>query len=373
MRKTPLLALALLASAPCRAEQAWPPPLPELSLSAAPASVRPVEVLDVQVIDPGLSLLEMSDVNGLGAEAAALKAWSQGRRGLGLKQQGTSWSLSDSAGSEKAVSPALAAALKGMNGYFGLTAATLAKPLTEAELTAAFLAPQAVDSIRRIFEKAMEDHLVYDGKLYLPEIGGEATLDALPQFHFITDSQRPVLRQIIARRADPAALRKLYVEQPAAMERLDPQGTLKRHLETRARWDAENKVPQERRDSILRMTVDTVVSLAANHYSGDMNTQLQMMIAGDWSGRFVGPWHCHPPEPGPNGWLDAAIPSEADYEAAAKNKQEIVLVFLADGFDAYELSAAAAGALPGSIPPFASYRSPIWKANFQAIFTRIKP
>ncbi|MFI5345628.1 MAG: hypothetical protein ACHQ51_04560 [Elusimicrobiota bacterium] len=366
------LLLACLAPAGAAfAQEAWPPPLPAFDFSRPAPRPPEGEALDSKVLDPGLAILMKNDVNGLGAQAALVARWSAGRGDARLIERGGSWSLSGADGSAAPLSPALGSALRHMNQYFGLTGPTLSNPISHAELEVSFLTPESVAFVRSIFDRSMDERLTVGGKFYLPELGGEATLDSKLHFHFNADPLRPTLRELIARRNDPAALARLFDEAPEKMALIDPQGILKRHLGVRARWDAEDRIPKERRDAALRSAVDTVAELAAGHYSSDYANQLRTMIGDEWSGRYAGPWHCHPPDAGPNGWLGDAPPSEADYEASAKAGQEIVVAFLPDGFDVYDLSQAPNGS-PYNNPakPF-SYRSQDWREHFQEIFERI--
>lgn len=353
------------------AQEAWPPSLPAPSVRRIEAG-PPAAALDAKVIHPGFSMLVDLGPAALREEAALVRDWSRGREGLSLARRGESWRLRDSSDATLDLSADFGSSLSRMNAYFGLTGPTLANPVTREELAAAFAAPAAIESAARVFERSLEDRMSAAGKLYLPELGGELTLDGALAFHFHDDPHRPILREIVAQAGDPAALARIVAEKSRDMERLDPQGILARHLEKRRQWDAEDRIPLERRDATLRMVVDTVVELAAGRYSGDFSTQLKTMVADDWSGRYVGPWHCHPPDAGPDGWAGDYPPSEADYEAAAKNGQEIVVAFRADGFDAYELSGDPMGAGFRNAVPFFSHRSESWRARFQAHFLRVR-
>lgn len=363
-----LLFLLLAASGPASGQD-WPPPLPALPFSRPSTRPPEGEELGAQVLSPGLALLEKYDVRGLGGEAGAVSKWSSGRTGVRLIERGGAWALMDSSGAARAATPALGAALRRMNAYFAMTPQTLARPITHAELAAAFTAPDAVAAARDVFDRSIAERVRSGGQVLLPELGGEATLDGSLRLHFNADPQRPALGRLIARRDDPAALARLFNEEPESMARLDPLGILKRHLATRARWDAEGKLPQEKKDAILRMAVDTVVESAAAHYSGDFGTQLAAMTRDDWSGRYAGTWHCHPGDVGPAGWTDNYPPSDADYEAAAKTGQELVITFLKDGFDVYDLSLANGGR---EEPKPVSYRSPEWRAHFDAALARLQ-
>lgn len=380
------LALAAALALPISAtaafgQESWPPPLPQFEFSRAAQPPPEGDPLDPRILVQGLGILIQSDVNGLGAEAARVDAWRAGKGGLRLVERSGAWSIEDGGGGAQALTPAFGAALRSQNQYFGLTAATQARPITRAELQAAFLTPEAVESVRSIFDRVMAERIEAVGKILLPEIGGEATLARDLRFHFNADSERPTLREMIARRDDPAALARLFDEQPAAMARVDPQGILKRHLGVRARWDAEDKIPKARRDSALHGAVDIVAESAADHYSSNSAAQLQTMLHDEWSGRYAGPWHCHPPDAGPDGWRDSNPPSDADYEAASKAAgreapktpeiQEIVIAFMADGFDVYPLLGNENESIFNPAEHF-SYRSADWRAHFQGTFDLIK-
>lgn len=372
MKRLPALLLACLAPAAAAfGQEAWPPPLPQLKF--ARPSTRPPEgePVDPKVLSPGLAILVKNDVNGLGAQAALVARWTEGRADLRLIDRSGSWSLAAPGGESAPLSPALGSALRHMNQYFGMTAPTLANPISHEELKTAFLTPESIAAVRKIFDRVMDERLTVGGKILLPEIGGEATLDSKLHFHFKDDPLRPALREMIARRDDPAALARLFDEAPNEMAMIDDQGILKRHLAVRARWDADGKLPKERRDAVLHTAVDTVAELAADHYSSDFANQLRAMVGEDWSGRYAGPWHCHPPDAGPDGWRGEAPPSDADYEAAAKAGQEIVITFVADGFDVYDLADTPNGSPFGNPAKPFSYRSEDWRAHFQETFERV--
>ncbi|HBL16718.1 MAG: hypothetical protein A2X36_13850 [Elusimicrobia bacterium GWA2_69_24] len=360
---------AAFAAAPAAGQGVWPPLVPQLEfrrVAAHPAG----EPLDEKVIAPGFSLLTKHDVLGLGAEAGRAEAWRQGRSGLRIAGEAGNPRLVDAQGASLPLSPAFGVALRRMNAYFGLTGPTLAHPITPQELAAALRTPAAVDSVRRVFERSLAERILVKGKAYLPELGGELTLDRELAFHFHDDLLRPLLRELVARGDEPAALERLYEAEPEKMALLDPQEILKKHLAKRRQWDEEGKLPREKRDAVLRMVVDTVAELAAGHYSGDAGTQLQNMLSEDWSGRYGGTWHCHPPDVTPDGFAGDYPPSEDDYEAAAKTGEEIVFVFLPDGYDVYQLSLAPGGSPYNRPPPAASYRSESWRSHFRALFER---
>lgn len=367
-----LLALALLApAASSRAQESWAPALPAFTFHTVSARLPEGELLAAPVVEPGFKLLADHDTAGLGAEAARADGWRKGRAGVTLVESRGAWSLKDASGASLPVSAPFGSALRHMNQYFSLTGPDAPAKLS-ADLKAAFSTPAAVAQVRRVFERSIAERVVVAGKTYTVELGGAIALEAGGiSLHYIDDLLRPTLREMIAAGEDPAALARLYAAEPAKMALLDPMGILKDHLARRAQWDAEDRIPREKRDAMLRMTVDTVAESAAGHYSGDFGTQLKGMIADDWSGRDGGTWHCHPPDAGPKGWAGDYPPSEADYEAAAKTGQETVVAFTADGFDVYFLSRPEPGRDAERAEPIYSYRDAGWRAHFQGLFDRL--
>ena len=373
MKLRALLALALLApAASSRAQESWAPARPAFTFHTVSAGRPQGELLAAPVVEPGLKLLADHDTGGLGAEAARADGWRKGRAGVTLVESRGAWRLKDASGASLPVSASFGSALRHMNQYFSLTGPDAPAALS-ADLKAAFSTPAAVDQVRRVFERTIAERVVVAGKTYTVELGGAIALGAGGiELHYIDDLLRPTLREMIAVGDDPAALARLYAAVPAKMALLDPMDILKNHLARRAQWDAEGRIPREKRDAMLRMTVDTVAESAAGHYSGDFGTQLKGMIADDWSGRDGGTWHCHPPDAGPQGWSGDYPPSEADYEAAAKTGQETVVAFTADGFDVYFLSRPEPGHDAERAEPIFSYRDAAWRSHFQDLFDRLE-
>lgn len=366
-----LIVLALLSPAASRAQENWAPALPVLTFHTVSAGPPEGELLASPVVEPGLKLLSDHDTNGLGAEAARADGWRKGRAGVTLVESPGSWRLKDASGASLPVSAPFGSALRRMNQYFSLTGPDAPEALS-ADLKAAFSTPAAIAQVRHAFERSISERVVVAGKTYTVELGGAIALEPGGiNLHYIDDLLRPTLREMISVGDDPAALGRLYAAEPAKMALLDPMGILKNHLARRAQWDAEGRIPREKRDAMLRMTVDTVAESAAGHYSGDFGTQLKGMIADDWSGRDGGTWHCHPPDAGLKGWAGDYPPSEADYEAAAKTGQETVVAFTADGFDVYFLSRPEPGRSPERAEPIYSYRDAGWRAHFQGLFDRL--
>ena len=224
-----------------------------LLLAALLAS--PAAALHPQVVSPGLAMLSDFDVAGLGGEAERLRRWSANKRDLTL----TADAVTASDGASYELTPALATALRRMDSYFGMTPATLAKPVSLDELKFSLLSPEGVASVEALFIKAMDASVSAGGKFVVPELGGDAVHEGKVHFSVTANPLRPLLDQLAARRDDPAALRRLFHEQSDLMSRLDSYGTLRKHLETRERWDREDKVPLDRRVSILRGVIDDLL------------------------------------------------------------------------------------------------------------------
>ena len=69
--------------------------------------------------------------------------------------------------------------------YLGLAEATVARPITPAELDAAVLSAAGVEDVARLFETSLAEGLVVGGAFVTPELGGEATLDG-GRLRFVT-------------------------------------------------------------------------------------------------------------------------------------------------------------------------------------------
>src|SRR5262245_49258689 len=100
-----------------------------------------------------------------------------------------------------------AAEVDRLQQYLKLAEATLAQPITPAELEAAVLSPAGIEDIAALFESALAARLVIGGAPITPELGGEATLDA-GRLVFVTypDPIHPVIRRMVELADDPAAM-----------------------------------------------------------------------------------------------------------------------------------------------------------------------
>mgnify|MGYP001601277682 CR=1 FL=1 len=362
-----LLITAFAATAFAR--DSWPPPLPKFETAASPRAPSAGEFLNERALTEGVAVIARVDGFGVGVEASRLGAWLAGRRPVLLTQNQDAWTISVG-GDTISISATLGLALKRLHQFTLVEDAARARPVSTNELRTALLSPQGVETIRRLFDKAMEAPLRISGKLVVPEIGGEATLDGQVRYYFMEDVLRPTLKTLLERRDDPDALRRLYAEEPKKMAQLDRMGTLRHHLATRARWDAEDKIPRQRRDDVLRMVVDDVAQNSVDTYTNGAKEELEATLSHDWPGRYLGHWHLHPPDAGKGGWTETPGPSGADIDGAAENGREIVIAFRPDGFDVYDLLKTNKPFLYGDPPSF-SYTSAGWRRHFQDVYDRL--
>lgn len=370
-RHARFLALLLLALAgAASAQESWLPLLP----SVRPTSpARPPGIpVTAQVLAPGLALLATHDPNGLGAEAAAVEQWREGRRELYLSQDPQGLALKDGEGRTLRLSERMGEALRRMNDFFGLN-----PTIIREELRAALLSERGVLAVQGLFEESIRRRLAPGGKVLVPEVSGEATLG--PQglaFYPRSDHMLPVLKRLEALRSDKAGLAELFRTEEEKMSSLDPQGQMRRFLfEKLPQWEAKDFPPKERRDAMLHMYVDTVLEAAVNVASSSLKAQLEAMASHEWSGRYVGIWHTHPPHDYPDGFDGVGDfwsgPSDADKEVAFRSGQNLTIAFYPDGFNAYDLSDLPSPDVPNEQIPVVSYRSPAWREFFQSLHRRI--
>jgi hypothetical protein len=368
-RRTPAFALLLaLVSSLSRAQESWPPTLPDMPRPAVatPASARPFQP---GVLEQLLPKFVEDDSAGCGSEAARILVWEKGRKGFGLSESGI---LSDETGATMAVSPALAAALRNADSYFAMTPATLAAPPTHTEILAAAFSPSGVEAIANIFERTIADRLTAPTGVIVPEAGGEATLDSAMRMHEIPELTRPVLALIVRDSANPDALISLYAKYPEEMKVIDPDGLLSHFLRERPGWIARGMTP-ENVDKTYRITLDGILRNATDAYMFDPRSQLAAVVSQSWAGRDIGLWHTHPPRARAHGWGPADGPSPPDMDIAIQTGQNMVFVFYPDGFDLYDLAP-----LFGKTPDLNkilmdSYRSETWRRRFQDLFDKDFP
>jgi hypothetical protein len=309
-----------------------------------------------------------NNLAGCGDEATEALSWEKGRKGVGLS--GTR--LSDETGAAFAVSPALGAALRNANSYFGMTPATQAAPPTHAEIAAAAFSPAGAEKIAEIFERTIADRLTMPTGVIVPEAGGEATLDSEMRMHEIPEMTRDVLPLIVKNSQDPDALTRLYARYPEEMQVIDPDGQLTKFLRNRPLWIARG-MPTENIDKVLRVTLDGLLRNATDAYVFDPKSQLAAVVGQRWSGRYIGRWHTHPPRARAHGWGNADEPSPPDMDIAVQEGQNIVFVFYPDGFDLYDLAPLEHSAPDLNKILKESYRSDAWRRRFQDLFDKSFP
>jgi len=361
---------ACLSAAPALAQSAWPPPPPDVSALARVAIHAPPVALGLKpgVVEQLLPRLAELDAAGLGSEARRAAAWAEGRKDFSLEET-EGGKLRDGTGAALAVSPALAAAIRRADGYFGITPATLASPPTHQEIVSAALSPEGVEAIAAVFERTIADRLATPTGAVVPEAGGEAALDGGLRLHEIPELTRETMRLVARAAADPDELARLYASRPETMKLIDENGLLANFLRLRVGWQARG-MPQEKQDGVLRLTIDTILHNASDAYVFDPASQMAAIVSQDWSGRYLGRWHTHPPGAGAAGFKGADVPSPPDMDIAVAEGQNLVFSFQPDGFDLYDL-APLAGAKPDLSRILKdSYRSQAWNRRFQALFDR---
>jgi hypothetical protein len=361
------LCLALAASR-AHAQEVWPPSLPELPRSAAPARGN------ARAFPPGflelvLPKIVQYDTAECGEESARVLAWQKDRKGVGATDGSV---LIDENGAALPVSPALAAALRNAESYLGMTPATQGHEPTHAEITAAVFSSAGVEDVAKVFERTIAARLTTPTGTIVPEAGGEATLDGAMSLHEIPEMTRAVLPEVVRSARDPEALARLYERRLQEMKAIDPDGLLANVLKSRGAWIARG-LPLERIARVLDVAVDGILRNATDSYIFDPQTQLAAVVSQGWSGRYVGRWHTHPPRARTNGWGNADGPSPPDMDIAVQEGQNMVFVFYPDGFDFFDL-APLSGAKPDLNKVLKeSYRSDDWRRRFQDLFDRSFP
>jgi hypothetical protein len=248
--------------------------------------------------------------------------------------------------------------------YLGLTEETLRKPVTHEELAAAILSPAGVLSIRALFERSIAESLDADGAIVTPELGGESTLDAgelilVPY----PDPVHPILRAMVALRLEPARLLAFLEASPDGREILKGTGGLHALL-----YQMASGTPTEQQAALLERVTASAVQSQFKTWRADPEIQARMIETTDWSGRYVGFWHLHPPRLRGQGFESGIEPSLEDMQNAVELGQFLTLVFQPDGFDAYDLSPLALTRTASLAQArVVSYRSPDWGPHFEGV------
>lgn len=245
--------------------------------------------------------------------------------------------------------------------YLGLTQETLRRPITADELRQALLSSSGVDSVAALYEQSIADRLVLGNTSVTPELGGEATLDqGRLQFVSYPDPVHPILRQMSALQSEPGKLLDLLQSSSDGKEILSQTGGLHALL-----YRISSQTPTDADRQLLQGIVESAIATRFKTWSADPEIQERMVRATEWSGRYVGFWHIHPPRVTEGGFAEGIEPSFQDMNNAIILGQFLTLVFHADGFDAYDLSPLAGAGEPNlERARIIRYRSPDWRLRF---------
>lgn len=356
--KAVLLGLTLLMPA---YGQEWRPPetrRPRLP-AAAPAGYRPLA--------PAVALQAVSRIPG--EESERVSKWIDGKDQLWLRRERGGWSL-QGRGDAIRLSPTLGRSMERVRQYFGMTDATLAKPISFQELSDALTSPEGVARIQTLFEAMINERLSVGGKFLFPERGGEATLDRALELHEWPEPTRDAMPRLAAAMDDEAELARLSREDPG-VHTLDENGLLKNLVSMMPGWHARGDAP-EKVAKVRRLTVMTLLENGADAFVFDPPSQFTAILSQDWSGRYIGRWHFHPPHWTPTGFAGSEEPSPPDLDIAVESGQNLTISFKPDGFDAYDLSALSdAKRADLKLAQVIRFRSATWKNRFAAIHAAI--
>ncbi|MGH9323391.1 MAG: hypothetical protein ACRD21_25855 [Vicinamibacteria bacterium] len=246
--------------------------------------------------------------------------------------------------------------------YLNLAQATIQKPIRHEELRDALLSPAAVDSIRRLFERSLEESLPLEDTMVTPELGGEATLESgTLVFVLYPDPIHPVLREMVKLREEPAKLLSFLESTADGRDILAKTGGLHALL-----FQITRQPPTPAQLALLETVTSSAVAAQFKTWSADPKIQAEMIETTDWRGRYVGFWHIHPPRIQGREFSIGIEPSVEDMQNAIELGQFLTLVFQPDGFDAYDLSEVAVGRRPDlKRARVVRYRSPDWKPLFE--------
>ncbi len=251
-----------------------------------------------------------------------------------------------------------------MEQYLGLAEATLRQPITHDELRAAILSPAGVASIRALFERSIAESLDAGGTLVTPELGGESTLDS-GKLNLVSypDPVHPILREMIARRGEPARLLEFLESTADGRKVLKGTGGLHALL-----YQMSRETPTGEQKALLDRVTASSVAAYFKTWTADPEIQAKMIESTEWRGRYVGFWHIHPARLSSDGFQAGIEPSLEDMRNAVELGQFLTFVFQPDGFDAYDLSSLGlAGAPSLARARVVRFRSPEWKTRFESV------
>lgn len=235
-------------------------------------------------------------------------------------------------------------------------------PDASAQLAEGALSPQGVATIGRLFEQSIQSALTVEGSAPVaPELGGFAAFDGSLILHEQPHALRQVQCELAARANNLDGLTELYELYPRHMGELDPANALKRIIHSPA-------ISVEKKSALVKKIVSGLLYSSGHTFLFENEALQTSLLREEWRGRFLGAWHIHPPEYGPDGWLPGEMnPGGNDLEAA-RESPEFVLIFQPDGFDLVDLFALKGSAHTDlSKIKRHSFRSENWRRRFEAL------
>lgn len=346
-----------------------------VATAPAPSPGGPADAVDGRralLTLQGLGLLSSHGVPGLGGEATACLDWATAHAPVRLVAGEEAARLQASDGSSRPVSIELARAVRRLTDHGEMVAASRRDPVATTDLERAFLRAETVARVRALFELSVADGLSVRDHRAFPELGGEAVLvDGMLELRTIDDPTRDLLRAVAAAPDSPRRVGELLRESADAAALADPVGQLEREVELWHRR-TERGVAEARRRRVWDLAVETFLLNAADSFVLHPRRQLDGVIAHEWHGRLVGPWHLHPPGWSAEGFRAGDGPSPDDLRVASQAGQFLTIVFRPSGFDAHDLQTPV-GARPS---PDGSrvirHRSPAWREHFAHLHAALR-
>jgi hypothetical protein len=162
---------------------------------------------------------------------------------------------------------------------------------------------------------------------------------------------------------EPAALLAFLSSSPPGREVLSGAGGLHALL-----YQMTTRPPGEAQRRAMETVLAEAVARYFKTWTASPETQLENIRRNDWSGRYVGFWHIHPPRLSADGYAPGIEPGLEDLAIAVEKGQLLTFVFQPEGFDAYDLAPVAAAGTPSlSNARVVRHRSPAWERRFRAL------
>lgn len=173
----------------------------------------------------------------------------------------------------------------------------------------------------------------------------------------IADPVHDMGRRLADLGADLAAVRELRRKDPVGFLALDPQGLLDAFLER-----AQATPTRPRLEDSRRRIVETLLLNVASSYMVDRRSLLLTLAREPLPerARYVGLWHSHP------GWPRGEPPSPDDVAVAGARGRFVTVVFVADGFEIYDLRQGDERPFD-SRPPDVTFKDDRWLARFPGL------